>query len=241
VRSHASHARRPNSCANPFNFIRPFVYKSGATSFSTRADSLCTHPCHPSIGSIAFALSGEEGGPFLEAPPARAKRRRPWHWLILIALTALAGASRFYKLDHPPVWGDEASTFRRVSGSFGDMLETLERDPFTPLFYEAEWAMRQYHHLTPFWLRFIPALAGALMVPAMYFLARQLASIRTSLVAALLTLCSAWMINYSRDAKMYMTFWLFVVLSAGCFCGGSDRTRGPHGSHGLPRVVRWWA
>jgi len=158
----------------------------------------------------------DEDGPFLEPPP-KIKRPVRWHLLALFALTLLAGVTRFVALDRPTIWYDEASTFRRVSGTFGQMLETIEDDPFDPIFYQAEWLVRQYHTLTPFWLRFIPALAGTLMVPAMYFLARQVAGRRTALATALFTLCSAWMINYARDAKMYMSFWLFVTLTAGCF------------------------
>jgi hypothetical protein len=165
-------------------------------------------------------MDDPDDGPFVEAP---APRRRRWHaWAIalaLLALTAVGGCLRFYRLDRPYVWGDEASTYRRVAGTYDDMLHTLERDPFTPLFYSAEWAIRTWGHvhLTPFWLRLVPAIAGTLMIPAMYFLARQLTSVRTSLVVAALTCCSSWLINYSRDAKMYMTFWLFVALTAGCF------------------------
>ena len=139
--------------------------------------------------------------------------------IALLAITTLGGFLRFYRIDRPYVWGDEASTYRRVSGTYDEMLKTLERDPFTPLFYSFEWALRTWGHvhLTPFWLRLLPAIAGTLMVPAMYFLARQLTSVRTSIVVAVLTCCSSWLINYSRDAKMYMTFWLFVALTAGCF------------------------
>ena len=70
--------------------------------------------------------------------------------------------------------------------------------------------------MTPFMMRFLPALAGTLMIPAMYFLARQIAARRTALVAALVTCCSAYLLNYSRDAKMYMELWLFVPLSVAC-------------------------
>jgi hypothetical protein len=176
------------------------------------------HATYPSSDRAESAAVFADDGPFLEPDaPAPVRRGWRWHWLILLALTAIAGVSRFYALNHPPIWVDEASTFRRVSGTYEQMLQTMERDPFGPLFYELEWLVRQSHHLTPFWLRFIPALAGTLMVPAMYFLARQVAGIRTALVAATFTLCSAWMINYSRDAKMYMMLWLLTTLSAACF------------------------
>ncbi len=169
----------------------------------------------PSDRLETIALIGDEG-PFLE-PAVLQRRRIPWHLVALLFLTVLAGVSRFVSLDRPGIWVDEASTFRRVSGTYEQMLKTLEFDYFGPLFYSAEWVVRQFHVLNPFYLRLVPAIAGTLMIPAMYFLARQFCSIRTSLVTALLTLCSAFMINYGRDAKMYMTFWLFVALSAGAF------------------------
>ncbi len=70
--------------------------------------------------------------------------------------------------------------------------------------------------LTPFVMRFVPAAAGTLTVPAMYFLARQLLPRGASLVAALVTACSAFMLFYSRDAKMYPDAWLLVTVNVGC-------------------------
>lgn len=71
--------------------------------------------------------------------------------------------------------------------------------------------------MTPFMMRLVPALAGTLMVPAMYFLARQLFGPRISLLSAGLVCCSAYLLTYSRDAKMYMHFWLMCTLNMGCF------------------------
>lgn len=70
--------------------------------------------------------------------------------------------------------------------------------------------------MTPFVMRFIPALAGTLMIPAMYFLAVQLTNRRVAMIAATFTACSAYLLVYSRDAKMYMHLWLFCTLSMGC-------------------------
>ena len=70
--------------------------------------------------------------------------------------------------------------------------------------------------LTPFVLRFIPALCGTLFIPALYFLSRQLFGRRVSLVSATLACFSAYLLNYSRDAKMYMDFWLVMTLHVGC-------------------------
>ncbi len=68
--------------------------------------------------------------------------------------------------------------------------------------------------MTPFFMRLIPAICGTLMIPAMYWLTRELLGRRhLALLAATLTTFSAYLLNYSRDAKMYSDLWLFVALN----------------------------
>ncbi|HEY0008259.1 MAG TPA: glycosyltransferase family 39 protein, partial [Tepidisphaeraceae bacterium] len=70
--------------------------------------------------------------------------------------------------------------------------------------------------LTPAMLRLWPAIAGTLMIPAIYFLARQMFGPRIALTAALLVCFNAYLLNHSRDAKMYMPFWLMLTLNVAC-------------------------
>ena len=140
-------------------------------------------------------------------------RHRIW---ILLALTFLGGAMRFSLLDRPPLWGDEAFTFARVCGNFRQMLDALVYDGFPPLHYEAYWALGQATPLTPRIMRLIPATAGTLMIPVMYFLAAQIVRKQTALLTAAFTAFSAYMMVYSRDAKMYMACWMFMSLNVGC-------------------------
>src|SRR5437868_7876688 len=65
-------------------------------------------------------------------------------------------------------------------------------------------------------MRFVPALAGTLMAPAMYFLAIHLVDRKRALLAALFAATSAYLLVYSRDAKMYSHFWLMCTLSVAC-------------------------
>ena len=116
--------------------------------------------------------------------------RRPL--AILLLLTIIAALLRFTALDRPSLWGDEAWTFSRVCGSYQDMLDLVSVAGFAPLHYELYWWIG--HHiakLSPIVMRLVPAISGTLMIPAIYFLARQLVSIRTALVAALLATVSA--------------------------------------------------
>ncbi|HZZ44671.1 MAG TPA: hypothetical protein VFE58_17175 [Tepidisphaeraceae bacterium] len=137
-------------------------------------------------------------------------------WLSLLLLTMLAGGIRFCSLSRPDLWYDEAATFHRVTSSYADMLEVLRTDGFVPLHYNLYWLLARKFTLTPGVMRFVPALAGTLMVPAIYFLAMQLVTRRAAMLAAAFVACSAWLVVFSHDAKMYMHFWLFVTVHVGC-------------------------
>jgi hypothetical protein len=201
------------------------------------------------------------------AAPVRVMRPRRWHVWMLVAITLLGGFLRFWKIDQPAIWGDEASTFMRICGSYQDMIDILQFNGFVPLHYEVyQWiesGMPMWGHIeqapikpvrylrfpydeesesssaagkvptkpilvgdhpliaggvmmTPFAMRIVPALAGTAMIPAIYFLVVQLTRKEIALIAALFTATSAYMLVYSRDAKMYMHFWLFCTLSVGC-------------------------
>jgi len=136
-------------------------------------------------------------------------------WLLLITL--FGGIIRFTMLSQPSVWGDEANTYSRTSGSYATTVDFMEHDGFAPLHYELYWAINHFTKLTPWVLRLPPAICGTLQIPAIYFLARQLVRKRTALLAALFTACSAYLIVYSRDAKMYMELWFFLTLHLGGF------------------------
>lgn len=153
------------------------------------------------------------------------------HYITLVVIIVLGALLRFAWLDRPVLWGDEAATWARTCGTFREMLATNRGDGFVPLHYELYWALGKLWKLTTWRMRLVPAIAGTLMVPAMYFLARQLVHARTSLLVALLTAVSAYLLNYSRDAKMYEEFWLFATLHVACLLWW---LRGAGG-------VGWWA
>ena len=173
-------------------------------------------------------------------------------WLLLL-ITVMGGIFRFVCLDRPVIWTDEAYTHFRVSGSFEQMIGILRTDGFSPLHYELYWALGHAlggaQHLTPAWMRVFPALWGTLQIPAMYFLARQFFTRKIALMTALATACSAYMMVYSHDAKMYMLLWLGVTLSMGAlfcwlrtsirlaFCGWVASSLLMCGTHALGLVI----
>ncbi len=158
--------------------------------------------------------------------------------LALLILTVIGGVVRFGHRDRPPLWIDECFTFWRVCGSYQDLVNTLRDDGFVPLHYELLWWIhagmpighwRIFTHgiyLTPQVMRFVPALCGTLMIPTIFFAARQLLRRRASLIAAAFMACSAYGMWYSHDAKMYMPAWWLGTLATGCLLWWL-RTRNP--------------
>jgi 4-amino-4-deoxy-L-arabinose transferase-like glycosyltransferase len=154
----------------------------------------------------------------------------------LLAITFAGGALRLANLSSPPIWNDEANTYRRVCGSFHDLVRTLEDDGFVPLHYEIDWLLAQARggarNLTPPWLRLFPAFCGTLMPPVMYWLARTLRmGRRSALLVAAFAASSAFLVAHSRDAKMYMPLWLACAVHVACLLDWlRARTR-----------LAWWA
>src|SRR5688572_23879340 len=165
-------------------------------------------------------------------PEPSPKRRRVYGDLfIVLGLTMLGGVLRFMFIDRPPLWGDDGFTFMRVCGTYQQMLDALQDWGFAPLHYELLWWIGRQTTLTPFYMRLVPAITGTLMVPAMYWFGRELVDRKVGLVAALFAATSAYLLNYSRDAKMYMPFWFFAALNFACLLWWL-RTRGG---------VAWWS
>jgi 4-amino-4-deoxy-L-arabinose transferase-like glycosyltransferase len=162
----------------------------------------------------------------LAAPAAKKSRLHLW---ALLALTALSAFLCFNRLNTPSLLIDEVFTYWRTCGNLDQLLDTLQNDAFMPLHYELiNWIHQGLPlgfgihlvpggiWLTPAALRFISALCGTLMTPIMYFLARQMFGRRTALFAAALITCSAYMLFFSRNAKMYAPAWTMETLNVAC-------------------------
>ena len=130
-----------------------------------------------------------------------------WRWEAgLVALLALVGAlARFIRLSSIPyiLGGDEASMGREAI----EVLRGHLTNPFatgwlshpTLYFYILASSLR-WPGGTVAGLRTVPALAGALTVPALYLLARELFGRRVAFLSAAYLACYPYAIHFSRLA-----------------------------------------
>ena len=152
-----------------------------------------------------------------------------------MGITLAAALIRFSTLDHQSFDHDEAVTAIRVlQSNLGDTLSVvsrLERSP--PLYYLIAWPWSKLFGTGEVGLRSLSALFGTLTVPAAYLAAREFASRRAGVIAALFVALNPLLIWYSQEARSYA---LFVLFSAWGLYFFARALRDP-----TPRNLGLWA
>lgn len=135
--------------------------------------------------------------------------------LLLAALTVAALAVRLARIGFQSLWRDEADAIRFATQPLGDLLRMfvtpgengplyfLALRPWLALFGKSEVALRSFS-----------AVAGAALVPLMFWLGARLFGRRAGWIAAILTAICPYAVWYSQEGKMYA--WV-ALLAAGGF------------------------
>ena len=112
------------------------------------------------------------------------------------------------------IWLDEAISIHQARLSLHDLFQNLyngDRQP--PLYHLTLWAtIRAFGH-SEFAVRLPSLIAGTLVIPVLYELARELYDRRTGLVAAAFATVSPALIWYSQEVRMYEFAALFGLLA----------------------------
>ncbi|HVQ31096.1 MAG TPA: glycosyltransferase family 39 protein [Vicinamibacteria bacterium] len=163
------------------------------------------------LGAVALGSMGS--GPIAAARPVWARRE----WGLVLALTALALAFRIYRLDEIPfaIFRDEArhgALALRLLGdsSYRPLFVGPPINQPLPYFLAVAQAIKAFG-ANLFALRIVSAVAGALAVPLLYGLVREVFGPREGFVAALLLAVSSWSVTISRFAVNYVEPSLFSL------------------------------
>jgi hypothetical protein len=112
------------------------------------------------------------------------------------------------------IWLDEAISIHQARLSLHDLFQNLyngDRQP--PLYHLALWAtIRAFGH-SEFAVRLPSVMAGTLVIPVLYELARELYDRRTGLVAAAFATVLPALVWYSQEVRMYEFAALFGLLA----------------------------
>jgi uncharacterized membrane protein len=127
--------------------------------------------------------------------------------LVLVALVLRLAVNR-------GIWLDEAISIHQARLSLHDLLQNLyngDRQP--PLYHLTLWlTIRAFGH-SEFAVRLPSLIAGTLIIPVLYELARELYDRRTGLVAAAFATVSPVLVWYSQEVRMYEFAALFGLLA----------------------------
>jgi len=195
-------------------------------------------------GVAAYALAAADLGAawaWARGLPARLRAHR-WEVALVALLLLTAGLARLVQLDRIPyiLGGDEASMGREAL----EVLRGHLTNPFatgwfshpTLYFYVLAAALR-WPGGAVFGLRFVPAMAGALTVPALYLLARELYGRRVAFLAAAFLASYPYAIHFSRLALNNAMDPLLAVLAFYLFFVGLRAERGRHVCFSLAGVL----
>lgn len=129
------------------------------------------------------------------------------------AITLLALVVRLYALDTRSLWLDEILTSQpaHLAGP-GDVIAWSQAAiNQMPLFYMFTWLLGRFGDNAVI-LRLPAAVAGTLVVPAVYLVGRRCFGTGVALIAALLAAVMPYMVWYSQEARNYSLLMLLTTL-----------------------------
>ena len=142
--------------------------------------------------------------------------RGPSTAYLLAGLTVLAFALRFLRLGH---WGFDSDEIFMLRDSIHARLTNPR-----PLLYFLNHFLAPLVPLDEFGLRLLPAIFGALAVPAFYFIGRRLIGARAALFGALLLTVSGLHVFYSQFGRYWsLVFLLTAVYPYAIYIGVRQR------------------
>lgn len=146
--------------------------------------------------------------------------RQGRYLLSLLALLLLAIVTRFYHLGEWPLFGDELYTLQ-------DSTEPFFSVTGRPLlFWLNHHLVQPVVSLDALGLRLLPAIFGVAGVAVLVEMGRRTVTLRTGLLAGLLTALHPWHLVWSQTARYYTLVFLLSALSpAALYLGVRDGSR----------------
>jgi hypothetical protein len=140
-------------------------------------------------------------GPGLAVHSEAGGGRQGWASIIIVGLTLLAMALRFYRIDAWSLDSDEVFMLR-------DSINLRLTNPRPLLYLLNHYVVRPFLPLDEFGIRLLPAICGVLAVPAFYLVTRRLVGTRPALLGAFLLSTSGLLVYYSQFGR----YWTLVFL-----------------------------
>ena len=157
------------------------------------------------------------------------ENRRKYQYLLLLVITLVAAALRFYKLGSWSFWIDEIFTVGRVQAHYSSLEEIIQNVPpnwtWLPLSLLLTSGILNTLGTNEWSARLVPALIGIFSIPILYFPIRRLLGSAVALMAVLLLAVAPWHLYWSQNARYYTALLLFYSLALFAFFFALERDR----------------
>ena len=149
--------------------------------------------------------------------------------IALAAITLVAFVLRFYKLGEWSFWIDEIYTINRARAHYSNIERTLHNIPphtnWVPVSLLFIAAVIGKLGVSEWSVRLVPALIGALSVPALYLPIKRMFGTAVALVTTLLLAVSPWHIYWSQNGRFYVALMLLYTLTLFAIYFGLEKKR----------------
>ncbi|HUA81342.1 MAG TPA: glycosyltransferase family 39 protein, partial [Dyella sp.] len=137
--------------------------------------------------------------------------RRDITWLLAIVVLGLV--TRLFRIDHQPLWLDEALTLQRAHLDLSGLIADSFTNRHMPTYFLLLRAMSPFFGAGDAWLRIPSALFGALTAGMVFVIARRVANRDAGIVAGLLMALSPLQVQYGQEARSYTLVTLLIAVA----------------------------
>jgi 4-amino-4-deoxy-L-arabinose transferase-like glycosyltransferase len=132
-------------------------------------------------------------------------------WLLAIVLLGLM--ARLFRIDHQPLWLDEALTLQRIHlGLDGLVADSFSNRHMPTYFLLLRW-LSHFFGSGDAWLRVPSALFGSASAGMAYVIASRIGSHRAGIMAGLLMALSPLQVQYGQEARSYTLVILLISVA----------------------------
>ncbi|HEY1294400.1 MAG TPA: glycosyltransferase family 39 protein, partial [Chloroflexota bacterium] len=147
---------------------------------------------------------------------------RPLGLVVLLGVTAIAAALRWYRIDAQSLWYDEGISAHQLTRSFPEILRAASLDTHPPLYYWSLKAWGEVFGASELALRSLSAAWGVAMVVLIFLIGRRLFGTLTGALAALLLAAAPLAVYYSQEVRMYAQVTALGLLAVYAYTRRSD-------------------
>lgn len=132
-------------------------------------------------------------------------------WMLAIVLLGLI--ARLFRIDHQPLWLDEALTLQRIHLGLSGLMADSFTNRHMPTYFLLLRLVSPFFGAGDEWLRIPSALFGAMSAGMVFVIASRIGSRNAGVVAGLLMALSPLQVQYGQEARSYTLVTLLIAVA----------------------------